>query len=143
MFSKALVVGAYQRKLEELAKYEDLELTVIVPPYWREGKHRIELERRYTKGYELVVENMPLNGNFHLHVYPHLSRYLNKLRPHVLHIDEEPYNLATLHAMWLARRQGIKTLFFTWQNIYRKLPLPFSLIERYNLNSADYAIAGS
>lgn len=143
MFSKALVVGAYQRKLEELAKYGDLELTAIVPPYWKEGKHRIELERCYTDGYELVVEDMILNGNFHLHFYPRLSSHLNRLRPHLVHIDEEPYNFATFHAMWLARRLGIRTLFFTWQNIHRRLPWPFRLMERYNLSNADYAIAGS
>ncbi|MBI2953592.1 MAG: glycosyltransferase family 4 protein [Chloroflexi bacterium] len=143
MFSKALVIGAYQRKLEELAKYEDVELTVMVPPYWKEGEHRIGLERRYTSGYQLVVENMTLNGSFHLHFYPRLAECFRNVRPHLVHIDEEPYNLATLHAMWLARRSGVKTVFFTWQNIYRRLPFPFNLIERYNLNVADCAIAGS
>ncbi len=143
MLSKALVVGAYQRKTEELAKRGDIELTVIVPPYWREGKIRTELERCYTQGYQLVVEDLAFGGNYHLHFYPGLGRQLSQIRPQVVHIDEEPYNLATCHAMWQARRAGARTLFFTWQNIYRKLPFPFSAIERYNLDRADYAIAGS
>lgn len=143
MFSKALVVGAYQRKLEELAQHPDVELTAIVPPYWREGQHRVDLDRRYTAGYRLAVERMALNGNFHLHFYPCLSRYIRELRPDIFHIDEEPYNFATFHAMLLARRSGVKTVFFTWQNIFRKYPLPFHLLERYNLSSADHAIAGS
>jgi hypothetical protein len=33
MLSKACVVGAYQRKLEAIARHPDVELTCIVPPY--------------------------------------------------------------------------------------------------------------
>jgi len=36
MLSKALVVGAYQKKAEELAALPGVELTVAVPPVWRE-----------------------------------------------------------------------------------------------------------
>nr|NIN69624.1 glycosyl transferase family 1 [Anaerolineae bacterium]NIN99659.1 glycosyl transferase family 1 [Anaerolineae bacterium]NIQ82511.1 glycosyl transferase family 1 [Anaerolineae bacterium] len=36
MVSKACVRGSYQKKLEELARFEDVQLTVIVPPYWQE-----------------------------------------------------------------------------------------------------------
>jgi hypothetical protein len=45
--------------------------------------------------------------------------------------------------MWLARRGGAKTLFFTWQNLQRHYPPPFSWIERYVLQRADAAIAGN
>jgi glycosyltransferase involved in cell wall biosynthesis len=86
---------------------------------------------------------MMLNGNFHLHFYPCLARYIRELRPDVFHIDEEPYNFATFHAILLARRAGVKTVFFTWQNLLRRYPLPFRLIERYNLSVSDYGIAGS
>ena len=37
MVSKALVVGTYQKKLEEIAQRPGLELTCIVPPSWRIG----------------------------------------------------------------------------------------------------------
>ncbi|MGC9335378.1 MAG: glycosyl transferase family 1, partial [Anaerolineae bacterium] len=64
MVSKACLVGAYQRKLEELAAQPGMELTVVVPPYWRDEWGRIELERQHTTGYELLVESMALNGHF-------------------------------------------------------------------------------
>ena len=38
MLSKACIVGAYQRKLEELARLPGLELTVLVPPSWRDDR---------------------------------------------------------------------------------------------------------
>lgn len=143
MISKACVVGSYQRKLEELAEFDDVELTVIVPPFWRDERGVMSLEREHTQGYELIVEKMALNGHFHLHFYPGLGKQINRLRPDILHIDEEPYNLATFQAMWLGKRLGAKALFFTWQNILRRYPPPFSWIESYNLTNADYAIAGS
>ena len=143
MLSKACVVGAYQKKLEEMARLPELELTAVVPPYWRDERGVLELERQHTAGYELVVERMAFNGNFHLHFYPGLAKQIRRVRPDLVHIDEEPYNLATAHALWLARRAGAKSLFFSWQNLVRRYPLPFRMIERYVLSHADYAIVGN
>ena len=143
MISKACLMGAYQSKLEEIARFPDVELTVAVPPSWRETGHTIHLSRTHTTGYRLVVEPVAFNGNFHLHFYPRLARRIRALKPDIVHVDEEPYNLATFHAIRLAKRHGARTLWFTWQNLNRRYPLPFRLIERYNLRSADCAIAGS
>lgn len=143
MISKACVVGAYQRKLEELAKFEGIELALIVPPYWLEKGRKIPLERLHTSGYELLVEPMALNGHFHLHFYPGLRNQVERFKPEIMHIDEEPYNLATFQAMRLSRRGGARALFFTWQNLLRRYPPPFGWMERYNLKNAAYAIAGN
>lgn len=141
--SKALVVGAYQRKLEEIAKYPDVTLRAIAPEYWQEGEHRQQLERRHTDGYELVAEHMRFNGHYHLHYYPNLRRHLREWRPDVVHVDEEPYNFATAHAIWHARRAGAKTVFFAWQNIYRVYPPPFYFFELYSLLKSHAAQAGT
>lgn len=143
MISKACVVGAYQRKLEELAKFEDIELALIVPPYWLEKGRKIPLERLHTSGYELLVEPLALNGHFHLHFYPGLRNQMQRFKPEIIHIDEEPYNLATFQAMRLAKKVGARALFFTWQNLLRRYPPPFSWMERYNLKNTAYAIAGN
>ncbi|MCR4407857.1 MAG: glycosyltransferase family 4 protein [Anaerolineae bacterium] len=143
MISKACLVGSYQRKLEELARLPDMELTVVVPPYWRDERGVIRLERAHTDGYELVVEPLVFNGHFHVHFYPRLARQFQRIQPDVVHIDEEPYNLATAQAMWLARKFEARPLFFTWQNILRRYPPPFSWIEQYNLRRAAFAIAGN
>jgi glycosyltransferase involved in cell wall biosynthesis len=143
MLSKALVMGAYQRKCEELAQLPGVELTVVVPPSWQEAGRRIELERCYTAGYELIVEPMRFNGHFHVHYYPGLARQVQRLQPDILHIDEEPYNLASFLALRLGRQVGARSLFFTWQNIYRRYAFPFSWLESYVLRHAAYAIAGN
>jgi glycosyltransferase involved in cell wall biosynthesis len=141
MLSKALVVGAYQVKLEEMARQRDIDLTVVVPAFWREGSHITSLQRVHTSGYELIVADMALNGHFHLHFYPRLASIVSRARPDVFHIDEEPYNHATFQAMSLGRSAGARCLFFTWQNLYR--PQPWNLAERYTLSRADAAIAGN
>jgi len=143
MISKACLVGTYQRKLEEIARFPDIELMVAVPPSWRDGSRVIHLERAHTTGYELVVEPIAFNGSFHLHYYPRLGRRMHTFAPDVVHVDEEPYNFATFHALRLAKRSGARVLWFTWQNLNRRYPFPFRLIERYNMRYADYAIAGS
>lgn len=143
ILSKACIVGAYQRKLEEIATASDIALLVAVPPYWRDERGVLRLERVHTAGYRLEVLPLAFNGSFHLHFYPTLGRLLRQVRPDIVHIDEEPYNLATFHANWLARRLHAKTLWFSWQNLLRFYPWPFSALERYNVQHVDYALAGS
>ena len=143
MISKALVVGAYQRKLEEIADHDDVTLTVVVPPYWNDARGKLELEQAHIKGYELLVEDMRFNGSFHWHTYPGLRHRVTAFRPDIIHIDEEPYNPATYQAMRLAQRVSAKTVFFSWQNLHRRYPPPFSLIERYTLRHADHGIVGN
>ena len=148
MISKACVAGVYQRKLEEIARL-GVELTVIVPPGWRSEQGWQPLERTHTKGYRLLVTPVVFTGNranfvrFHLHHYARLRRIIQTVRPDILHIDEEPYNMATWHATRLACQAGVRPLFFTWQNLHRCYPPPFSWWEGYVYRQTAYAIAGN
>lgn len=143
MISKACIAGAYQLKLEAIAA-QGVDLTVVVPPYWRDDAGRtLPLERAHTEGYRLVVEPMVFNGHFHYHFYPRLSRLFRELRPDILHMDEEPYNLSTVQGFWLAGQVGARPLFFTWQNLLRRYPPPFSWMEHYCYARAAGALAGN
>lgn len=144
MISKALVTGVYQKKVEELARLPGLELGVIVPPYWIEERvGRLPFAPLFTEGYSLAVERMRFNGHHHVHYYPGLRGRLRDFRPDLVHIDEEPYNLVTAHANWLARRFKAKTVFFSWQNLYRRYPPPFGFFERYNYRASSAGIVGN
>ena len=143
MLSKACIVGAYQRKLEEIAAQSGAELLALVPPCWQEGGRTTPLERAHTAGYRLQVLPMAWNGHFHLHYYPTLGRVLREFRPEIVHIDEEPYNLATFLAQRSARALGARTLFFTWQNLFRRYPPPFRQLEAYVLRRSDFALVGN
>ncbi len=141
LLSKALVVGAYQRKCELLAEQPDVALTALVPPRW--GRH--VLERAHTRGYTLQVVPVRFSGHFHLHYYPTLARVLRALQPQLVHVDEEPYNLAT----WLAVRAATRlrprpaVVCFSWQNLNRRYPPPFRWMERDVLRHTDALIVGN
>jgi len=143
MVSKACVVGAYQTKLEALARLPEMELSVIVPPAWKGPEGTTWLERRHTAGYDLIVSPIRFNGQFHIHYYPGLGRWLRRLQPDIFHMDEEPYNLATYLGLRAGRRLGARTLFFTWQNLLRRYPWPFRALEQASFRLADYALAGN
>lgn len=142
MVSKALIVGAYQRKAEEIARL-GVDLTVFVPPAWRDSRGEQVAEAHYIDGYQFRIIPLRFNGHFHFHYYPTLRRELRRLRPDILHIDEEPYNLAT----WLARRAGehcgAVSTFFTWQNLDKRYPPPFRWFEQAVYQHTPIAIAGN
>ncbi|PIE80764.1 MAG: glycosyl transferase family 1 [Chloroflexi bacterium] len=143
MISKACLVGAYQTKLEEIAHYDDVALSVIVPPSWDDPAGPVLLEKKHTTGYTLWVEPIRFNGRYHLHYYPTLKKRAAEIKPDIVHIDEEPYNLATWLAMRQANAVGAKTLFFSWQNLKRTYPPPFRQIEAQVLQGVNAAIMGN
>lgn len=142
MISKALVSGVYQRKAEAIAAC-GVELTVLVPPAWQDRRGVQTATPEHTEGYTWRILPVRFSGNFHLHHYPTLTQELAQLRPDLLHMDEEPYNLATYLGLAAAGRQGIPALFFTWQNLFRRYPLPFAWFEHANYRTAAYALAGN
>ena len=143
MLSKAVVLGSYQRKLEELARLPDIDLTVLAPPSWRDSRGEARLERIYTEGYQLIEIPIALNGHFHSHFYPGLGKALAAASPDLIHADEEPYNAACWQALRWAASHQCPSIFFTWQNLSRRYPPPFSWIEQYNYRHAAHAIAGN
>jgi glycosyltransferase involved in cell wall biosynthesis len=143
MVSKALVVGTYQGKLEAIARQPGVELTVAVPPFWREKGHDWRLERSFGVGYDLRLLAMRFNGHYHYHYYPQLDRLLDQVRPDILHFDEEAYNLSTWLASRVARKRSIPMVFFTWQNIQRRYPPPFNWMERTVFDDAVLCQAGN
>ena len=139
MVSKALVVAAYQRKLEVLAQQPGIDLTVVVPQAW-DGQ---PYQPGFVQGYRTLVQPIRFDGNFHLFHFPKLGRVLNELRPDILHVDEEPYNLATALAVRQSLAAGARPLFFTWQNLLRRYPPPFSWFEQYVYARCPVGIVGN
>ena len=146
LVSKALVVGAYQHKAEALAQLgaaQGLELFVLVPPAWQDRRGCQVAQPRHTHGYHFQTIPLRFNGNYHLHYYPTLAKVLATIQPHVVHMDEEPYNLATWLGLRAAQRNGAVGTFFTWQNLYRRYPWPFRWFEQQNYRRTPIAIVGN
>ncbi len=45
MLSKACLVGSYQPKLEEIARFDDVELLSLCRPSWNDPAGPVQLER--------------------------------------------------------------------------------------------------
>lgn len=135
--SKAAIVAAYRSKLRALG--EHAELTAVIPERWG----REEVEGPEDAACQIRRERAWLHGHNHLHLYPDAAAILDRERPDLLHIDEEPYSAVTFQLVRLARRRGIPSLFFAWQNLYKRLPPPFNALRRYVYRNADAAIAGT
>ncbi|GAC1402130.1 MAG: glycosyltransferase family 4 protein [Chloroflexota bacterium] len=142
MVSKALVIGTYRQKLAELVSL-GIDLTAVVPTEWKEGGRTQVLEPATDDGYSVIPLPVRLNGHFHLHYYPKLRKILRRISPDLVHVDEEPYNLATYLAVRSARSLQIRSLFFTWQNLARYYPPPFSWWEQSVYRHVSAAIAGN
>ncbi len=138
MISKALITGTYHKKISELLNL-GVEVDLVIPEIW--GSRRPEITRG--DGYGVHVLPVYFGGQNHLHFYRSLDRVVQTVRPDLLHVDEEPYSIVTFQALWLARRAVIPGLFFTWQNIQKRYPVPFSWFERHNYAVASIAISGN
>ncbi len=142
LLSKAFLAREYRKKLTALSALPGLEVAAAGPRHWGNGHERQAYEPGEPDGFRMEFLDCRFNGRFHLHHYPGLGRLLDRIRPDLLHIDEEPYNLAAGLAAFAARRRRIPSLFFAWQNLVRRYPPPFSLIERYCYRTCG-AIAGT
>lgn len=137
--SKPYVSAAYRDKLKALAERGDLDIGLICPRHW--GAQ--EFEAGSDTNYDLQQLDIWLNGYNHFHTYRGLRTAIERFKPHVLNVEEEHYSIVTWQAFRIARALNIAPLFYTWQNIAKRYPPPFSWIERYIFNHAAGAAAGN
>jgi glycosyltransferase involved in cell wall biosynthesis len=82
-------------------------------------------------------------GHHHFHVYRGLRRALQRAAPELLYIDQEPWTVSTAQAAWLAARFSCPVVCFTWQNLMKHYPPPFTALERSVHRRATMIIAGN
>ena len=134
--------AAYQQKLLDLEGL-GCKIRACVPESWIEEGQAHVLEVLPSARHLLHPLSIRFNGRFHLHYYLGLRNEIEQFQPDVVFIDEEPYNLATFLAAREAARLDIPAVFFTWQNLNHRLPLPFRLMQKYVFNRCKVAVAGT
>ncbi len=143
----AAVVEVYRKRIAELVKKQDLELLLLAPRKWAEGGSRVIFEAgEGPNDYQIIEGATFLNFHPSLHVYlTGLWQAINKFKPDIIHIVEEPFSLVTFQVVLFNRfcQVNAKIIIESWQNIYKKYAFPFNLIEQFNLKNADALIAGS
>ncbi len=138
LISKAMTVSATLSKANLLANQVDLIL--VTPKKW---PYYVKENNIESLNYRHVELDVIFPGKNHFHFYLGVKKLIESFQPDIIHIDEEHYSFVTFQINWIAKRMGIKTICFTWQNIYKKYPFPFSYFEQYNLKESQQIIAGN
>ncbi|MBI4505226.1 MAG: hypothetical protein HY691_06800, partial [Chloroflexi bacterium] len=145
--SHAAVVDANQQLWDCAARQPGLEVALLAAATWpTELRGRLRFTALPGLAARPFVVRPWLAGTawrMHMAVYPGAWRVLRAFRPHVVHVDEEPYALATLQLALLARALGARVLFKSFQNIAKRFPQPFRSVERLVFALADGALPGT
>jgi glycosyltransferase involved in cell wall biosynthesis len=138
--SKPYVAASYRQKLRIMALDPRFEVGLVVPQNWA-GQNFEE----YTEAESYWIKKLPLllNGHNHFHIYQSLGKAVREFRPDIFNIEEEHYSLVTAQAVYFARKYAAIPCFYTWQNIDKSYPPPFSWIEQYVFRSAALGVAGN
>ena len=130
--SHAAVLGVNRALFQCLAAQTDWDVRMIVPQTWRGDLIR-ELRFAPVPGDAGIrIHPLPVlgGGNGSLFVYardPH--RVLRDWTPELVFVDEEPWSLAA--AQLYRSFAGIPRVFYTKQNLRKRLPPPFSLLQKW------------
>lgn len=144
LISRAMVAASYRSRLPELARC-GIHLTVVAPDRWENQK----FEPGLADGYELVVKHVAIGWQalgslaHHTFYFRDISRVIRRQDWDLIHIDDEPYNFATFHALAAYSSAKAKIVFSTWQNMVKRYPPPFNLFERRTFDRAAGAIPGN
>jgi glycosyltransferase involved in cell wall biosynthesis len=142
--SHSCVVGANQQVYEELARHPDVALGLLMPSHYVSDfdGSRIVPDRTVGNGFRILTGRPVLAGNGSLYFYlTGLTRAVRETRPAVTFLDEEPWSLSALQAVWRARRAGSRVVFYSKQNLKKPLPPPFRQIQAAVFRATDHAFA--
>ena len=145
VISHSAIQPTYHRKFEEISRYNDAKLRVVVPETWFENDQTLYFSGRY------VSDNLSFHpGKITFPGYGSrffftkgLVEHFREFRPDVIHLEEEPWSLCALQTIILKRLfcPRSKLIFRTSLSIQIKLKFGFigTLIERIAFREFDYA----
>jgi glycosyltransferase involved in cell wall biosynthesis len=145
--SHSCVVGEYQTRMEEVANYSDVDLTLLVPKYWFQFNKKVNLEKNGDFRYRILSvqpiiwgwkKNSLQNAT---HTYLGIRKILKSLEPDIIELWEEPFSVVTAHTIFWTKRivPKAKIIFFSAQNVFKRHPLPFWAFEKYTYEKAHFA----
>jgi glycosyltransferase involved in cell wall biosynthesis len=134
--SKAMATLAYRDKLRELATR--VALRAVAPTHWGRPADPATADEPW-----LRLLPARFTGHNHFHVYHAVNAVFAGDPPDLVHIDEEPYSAVTAQLARHCVRRRLPFVFFAWQNLEKRIPLPFAGLRRYVFRHARAGLAGS
>ena len=147
VISHPCVTPINQQFYAEVEKQTGWEITIVVPANWESeyGGKPILPERWPEYSGKLLTISTWMSGNIPLHLYRSgFTKLLKELDPDAIYVNHEPYGVATAQ-VYLANILSINRPigFFTWQNIFKRYPLPFDQLQRFVFGRSYFAFSGS
>jgi len=137
-----------QAKAAALSKFSDLAVHVLCPERYREAevRWRSALEPRspgYSFGTTPVQNAWCGPAKWYLQWYPGFREKLLALKPDVIDLWEEPWNLLSAQISGVCARflPACRLISETEQNISKRLPIPFEWFRTQTLRRAAYVVA--
>lgn len=142
VLSHAAVLAANQDLYARLVRAHGIDLTLVAPARWRSDLHGpLQLEVTPALAGRVVGAAVLCPGHRALHWYVRGLPDMRPRPPQVVYVDEEPWSLAALQALLLARRARARLVVATKQNVARRLPPPFAQVRRLVLRHAAAVLA--
>ncbi len=134
------VVALNRRLAHEMARAggERWEVTAVSPTLFKGRRDLRAVAFEPAEGEPCAVRTIParLTGRIHVFYYGRRLKRLLSDSWDAVHCWEEPYIFAGAQvARWTPRRSAL--IYFTFQNLSKQYPWPFSAIERYSMRRAD------
>lgn len=145
VISHTYVVSVNQQKIDALATLSDLEVGLVAPISWKSAYGEVKLRQTPDRNFKLFPIDVYFSGNNNRFIFQpgDMTKIFRSFRPELVQVEEEPWSAACLQATLLAKLVGAKVVFFTWENMERKLRPYYGLARKTNYANADGAIAGN
>jgi glycosyltransferase involved in cell wall biosynthesis len=143
--SHSCVIGSYRQKLSYLAEFPGYEIHLLVPHRWTEANRSVKASEQLCPGVTLHIERGYAVGKTAWYFFRPgtIDRLVRRIKPDVIHIEEEPWSVACWQAVRAARMIKASVVIFTWDNIWMRYRWISELIMKYTLRHASYIVAGN
>jgi len=133
VLSHTSVLASYRRKWEILSSFPNVQLTLVIPDAWPEASlAAVRWDGRQPRSYRILC--VPVwfrgrKGHITRYCFPRTPWILLRMRPDLIHVDNEPFSLSAFLATLLGRCLGSRIVFTTFENVFRtyRAPLPLFL----------------
>ena len=139
------VVETYQKYIEELAKYDDLDVTLLLPEWSIEGSQKVTAYIPKDAKYKVIVAKGTAPQEPLINIFPSLPYYLWKIKPDIVHLFEEPWhNIAIYLDFWMniiGRFHKMKLIFQTFQNQIEDYQKNWQFVQNMTFKTSSAAIS--
>ena len=137
--------AAGRLRYQPFAGRDDVDVHLVVPASWTQFGRTSAADPPGDPG--VTTHVMPIlfphvgPFNWYLHVYPGLRRLIRQVKPHVIHLWEEPWSLVALQACLF--KGDARLVLEVDQNILKRLPPPFETIRKSVLARTAHLLSRS